>query len=165
MTKDPIVEEIHAIREEIAKRYNYDLDAIVEAMRDGGNAPPSHRVAQQHLPGTSMTDRRDFLKTRGEKVCVVGYCYGGSLAWLSAAKLEGLAAASSYYGSMVQANAALTPLCPTIVHLGRTELGLDAFLHRVADLTAPRGGEGGPQLLGRWRELEEDGDLPLGNPQ
>jgi len=33
MTKDPIVEEIHEIREEIAKRYNYDLDAIVEAMR------------------------------------------------------------------------------------------------------------------------------------
>ena len=69
---------------------------------------------------------RDFLKTRGEKVCVVGYCYGGSLAWLAAGKLEGLAASSSYYGSMVQANAALTPLCPTIVHLGRTDPGIPA---------------------------------------
>ena len=69
---------------------------------------------------------RDFLKTRGEKVCVVGYCYGGSLAWLSAAKVEGLAASSSYYGSMVQANAALTPMCPTIVHLGRTDPGIPA---------------------------------------
>jgi len=69
---------------------------------------------------------RDFLKTRGEKVCIVGYCYGGSLTWLSAAKVEGLSAASSYYGSMVQANAALTPLCPTIVHLGRTDAGIPA---------------------------------------
>ncbi|HEY0649039.1 dienelactone hydrolase family protein [Phenylobacterium sp.] len=69
---------------------------------------------------------RDFLKQRGGKVCVVGYCYGGSLTWLSACKVEGLAAASSYYGSMVQANAALSPLCPTIVHLGRTDGGIPA---------------------------------------
>jgi carboxymethylenebutenolidase len=69
---------------------------------------------------------RDFLKTRGEKVCVVGYCYGGSLAWLAAAGVEGLAAASSYYGSMVKANAALAPRCPVIVHLGRNDPGIDA---------------------------------------
>ena len=62
-----------------------------------------------------------FLRTRGSKVCIVGYCYGGSLAWLAAGKVDGLAAASSYYGSMVQANAALTLNCPTIVHLGRTD--------------------------------------------
>jgi carboxymethylenebutenolidase len=62
-----------------------------------------------------------FLRTRGEKVCIVGYCYGGSMAWLAAASVEGLSAASSYYGSMVQANAALALKCPTIVHLGRTD--------------------------------------------
>jgi carboxymethylenebutenolidase len=69
---------------------------------------------------------RDFLKSRGEKVCVVGYCYGGSLAWLSAARLDGISAASSYYGSMVKANAALPLNCPTIVHLGRTDPGIPA---------------------------------------
>jgi carboxymethylenebutenolidase len=75
---------------------------------------------------TDIAACREFLKTRGEKVCVVGYCYGGSLAWLSACQLEGLAAASSYYGSMVQANAALHPKAPTIVHLGRTDPGIPA---------------------------------------
>src|SRR5436190_2178197 len=69
---------------------------------------------------------RDFLSQRGGKVCIVGYCYGGSLTWLSAGRVEGLAAASSYYGSMVQANAALKPMCPTIVHLGRTDAGIPA---------------------------------------
>jgi len=69
---------------------------------------------------------RDFLAQRGGKVCIVGYCYGGSLTWLSAGRVEGLAAASSYYGSMVQANAALKPRCPTIVHLGRTDPGIPA---------------------------------------
>ena len=69
---------------------------------------------------------RDFLNKHGGKVHVVGYCYGGSLAWLSAAKVDGLAAASSYYGSMVQANADLAPKCPVIVHLGRTDPGIPA---------------------------------------
>lgn len=68
---------------------------------------------------------RDFLSPRG-KVMTVGYCYGGSLAWLAAAKVEGLAAASSYYGSLVQANAALKPLCPVIIHLGRDDQGIPA---------------------------------------
>ena len=68
---------------------------------------------------------RDFLSPRG-KVCIVGYCYGGSMTWLAAGKLDGLAAASSYYGSMVRANAALTPKCPTIVHLGRLDEGIPA---------------------------------------
>jgi carboxymethylenebutenolidase len=66
---------------------------------------------------------RDFLKPRG-KVFVVGYCYGGSFAWIAAGEMEGLAAASSYYGSLVRANATLTPKCPTIVHLGRLDAGI-----------------------------------------
>lgn len=68
---------------------------------------------------------REFLAPRG-KVCVVGYCYGGSLAWLAAGQLDGLAAASSYYGSLVKANAALRPRCPTIIHLGRNDQGIPA---------------------------------------
>jgi carboxymethylenebutenolidase len=66
---------------------------------------------------------RDVLAPHG-KVFVVGYCYGGSLAWLAAGRLDGLSGASSYYGSMVQANASLKPKCPTLVHLGR----LDAMI-------------------------------------
>jgi len=68
---------------------------------------------------------RDALAPRG-KVFIVGYCYGGSLAWLAACKLTGLSGASSYYGSLVGANADLTPNCPTIVHLGRLDAGIPA---------------------------------------
>ena len=68
---------------------------------------------------------RDFLKQRG-KVCIVGYCYGGSLAWMSASFVEGLAAASSYYGSMVQQFADLPLHCPAIVHLGHTDAHIPA---------------------------------------
>jgi hypothetical protein len=33
MATDPIVDEIHAIREEIARRHDYNLDAIVETFQ------------------------------------------------------------------------------------------------------------------------------------
>ena len=33
MWKDPIVEEIHAIRRQIAKECNYDLEQVVERLR------------------------------------------------------------------------------------------------------------------------------------
>jgi carboxymethylenebutenolidase len=68
---------------------------------------------------------RDYLAERG-KVCVVGYCYGGSLTWLAASMIDGLAAASSYYGSMVQQFADLPLRCPTIVHLGHLDHGIPA---------------------------------------
>jgi carboxymethylenebutenolidase len=68
---------------------------------------------------------RDYLSPWG-KVFVVGYCYGGSMAWMAAGRLDGLSGASSYYGSMVRAQAALAPKCPTIVHLGRLDTGIPA---------------------------------------
>ena len=68
---------------------------------------------------------RDALTSAG-KVFVVGYCYGGSLAWLAAAKVPGLSGASSYYGSLVKDNAALKPMCPVIVHLGRKDAMIPA---------------------------------------
>jgi carboxymethylenebutenolidase len=95
--------------------------------------PAGMQAGIAHARGTPLDQAladlaacRDFLKAHGEKVCVVGYCYGGSLAWLAAGKLDGISAASSYYGSLVQANAALTPRCPTLIHLGRTDHGIPA---------------------------------------
>jgi carboxymethylenebutenolidase len=48
------------------------------------------------------------------------------MAWLAAGRLDGLSGSSSYYGSMVKANATLKPKCPTIVHLGRLDTGIPA---------------------------------------
>ena len=39
------------------------------------------------------------LTTAGHKVGVVGYCLGGSLAWLSATRIDGLACTIGYYGA------------------------------------------------------------------
>ena len=59
----------------------------------------------------------DMLKAAG-KVCITGYCYGGTMSWLAAARLDGLSAASCYYGGNIAQMLGLRPQCPTICHLG-----------------------------------------------
>lgn len=77
----------------------------------------------------------DDLAPRGP-VFAVGYCLGGSLVWLAASKLTGLAAGSAYYGSMIAANAELPLNAPVIVHLGRKDGHIPADAVRAKVLAA-----------------------------
>jgi carboxymethylenebutenolidase len=54
------------------------------------------------------------------KVGIVGYCWGGLLAWRSACLLTGLAAAAPYYGGGMTSppEAARTPQVPVMAHFG-----------------------------------------------
>lgn len=66
----------------------------------------------------------DQLRADGP-VFVIGYCYGGSVAWAAATQLEGVAAASAYYGSMVPKFAEeAAPRVPVIAHFGRYDAGI-----------------------------------------
>ena len=49
---------------------------------------------------------------------VVGYCMGGSAAWVSACRLPGLACTVGYYGGMVAKFAGEQPKCPVMLHFG-----------------------------------------------
>ena len=66
----------------------------------------------------------DSLKGKGP-VFMTGYCYGGSVTWAVAGQSESLAAASSYYGSLVPTTFAdQPPKCATICHFGRYDAGI-----------------------------------------
>jgi len=58
------------------------------------------------------------------KVGVVGFCLGGTIAYLAATRLEGLAAASCFYGGRIDAFAAERPRCPTQLHYGAEDQGI-----------------------------------------
>lgn len=78
-----------------------------------------------HPIETSVADVQacvDALKAKGP-VFAVGYCYGGSVAWLAAARVDGLAAVSSYYGRLVPESKE-APEVPTIAHFGRHDHGI-----------------------------------------
>ena len=59
--------------------------------------------------------------SKGGKVGVVGYCWGGTLAFAAAVNIPGVAAASGYYGAGVAAMCDKTPVAPTILHFGETD--------------------------------------------
>jgi carboxymethylenebutenolidase len=64
------------------------------------------------------------LRTEGMKVGVVGYCLGGSLAWLAATRVDGVAAAVGYYGGAVAEFATERPKCPVLIHWGETDASI-----------------------------------------
>ena len=62
----------------------------------------------------------DAVKHAG-KVGIVGYCYGGYVSWLSAARVQGLAAAAPYYGGGVTGKIDEQPKCPVMLHFGERD--------------------------------------------
>ena len=67
------------------------------------------------------------------KVGIVGYCFGGSMAWLAACRLS-LDAAVCYYGSRIPAFSGEAPRCPLIAHFGRQDAGIP--LEKVEQVAA-----------------------------
>jgi carboxymethylenebutenolidase len=55
------------------------------------------------------------------KVGIVGYCWGGLVTWLAAAKIPGLSAAVPYYGGGILDNAGLEPKVPLMGHFGERD--------------------------------------------
>ncbi len=62
----------------------------------------------------------DALRGAGE-VGIVGYCWGGAVAWVAANKLSGVARAVSYYGSRIVNYIDLAPQIPVQMHVGRND--------------------------------------------
>jgi carboxymethylenebutenolidase len=59
-------------------------------------------------------------KQTGKPAGVVGYCYGGTLAWLAATRLSP-AAAVGYYGGHIGKFAGETPKAPVLLHFGKED--------------------------------------------
>jgi carboxymethylenebutenolidase len=62
----------------------------------------------------------DVAKERG-KVGIVGYCFGGSIAWAAACTLPDLSAAVGYYGGQILAMKDMRPRVPIMLHFGEKD--------------------------------------------
>jgi carboxymethylenebutenolidase len=70
---------------------------------------------------------RDALKKMGiQKIGIVGYCFGGSVSWLTACRLDGFAAATCYYGGNIADFANEKPKCPVLIHVGDQDKSITA---------------------------------------
>ena len=58
---------------------------------------------------------------KGQPIGVVGYCWGGSLAWNAATRLDDVSAAVGYYGGMIPDMVDELPRHPVMLHFGESD--------------------------------------------
>jgi len=99
----------------------------VERGLDIGYTPADIERGRVFIPkmqwDTVMKDAaaaRDNIKSAG-KVGIVGYCWGGTVSWVAAARLSGIAGALCYYGGGIPGLIGEQPKCPLMFHWGETD--------------------------------------------
>ncbi len=132
-----VVQEIFGLSDhikEMAERFGAEgYEAIAPSMYDraepgfivqpadvAANMARGVALATGNGPENAMNDIGgvfDVLSKSG-KVCITGYCYGGTMSWQAGSRIDGLAAASCYYGGNIAQMVGMKPKCPTICHFG-----------------------------------------------
>ena len=143
-----IVQEIFGVNSHIKKvcdgfaadGYVALAPAIFERVEPGfaiGYSPEDierGRAVRMKIPLDDMVkDVRAAVKAlAAEKlpVGVVGYCLGGTLAWLAATRVDGVACAVGYYGGGIADTATETPRCPALLHFGETDQSIPKEHHQ-----------------------------------
>jgi carboxymethylenebutenolidase len=72
---------------------------------------------------------------------IVGYCWGGSLAWIAATQTKLFNAASGWYGGLIVQTKDAAPNCPVQLHFGEQDTGIP-----MADVEAIRAAQPGIEL-------------------
>jgi carboxymethylenebutenolidase len=66
----------------------------------------------------------DALKKEGGPVAMIGFCMGGTVAFIAATRLGGLAASICYYGGQIVRFADNKPRCPVQMHFGEKDASI-----------------------------------------
>ena len=93
----------------------------VELGYEGPDWQKGIALARQSSPTVAVTDVAavlEYLRRLTAKKCgVIGYCFGGTVAWLAAARLDP-GAAVGYYGGYIAHFGQENPHCPVMLHFG-----------------------------------------------
>jgi carboxymethylenebutenolidase len=73
---------------------------------------------------------------------IVGYCWGGTVAWHGATRTSAFAAACGWYGGGIAAAKDETPNCPVQLHFGETDASIP-----LADVEAIRKAQPGVEIF------------------
>ena len=60
----------------------------------------------------------------GKKLGIVGYCFGGTVAWWGATRTDKFSAASCWYGGGIPGTKNETPHCPVQMHFGEKDASI-----------------------------------------
>ncbi len=96
---------------------NFDVGYTPEDIAKGRELRPKITLDM------AMKDTRAAVNEakKAGKVGIVGYCWGGFVAWMASAKVSGLACAVPYYGGGILDNADIEPKVPVMGHFGEKD--------------------------------------------
>lgn len=109
-----------AIAPQIFDRIERDIELGYEAEDMGRGVELAFQKLDRALTLQDLQATIEVAAGHG-KVGVVGYCFGGLLTWLSACELDGISAASAYYGGGVAGELERSAKCPVIMHFGELD--------------------------------------------
>lgn len=112
------------------------FDRAEKSVSLGYDAPSREKGIQlkKQVDEVALNDVAACLKAGDQSLprFIIGYCWGGSLAWRAALSMHGLAGAVAYYGGEVPGLAEHSAYCPVLAHFGTLDKGIpqdkvDAF--------------------------------------
>ncbi|MGI8771206.1 MAG: dienelactone hydrolase family protein [Acidobacteriaceae bacterium] len=100
------------------------VEKHVELSYEGADMQRAMSLAKQLKPEQAILDvsaALNYVRQQSEKKAgVIGYCYGGLIAWLSATRLKPDAAVG-YYAGRIGDFAGETPHAPVMLHFGKKD--------------------------------------------
>ncbi len=132
-----VVQEIFGVNDHIrrvadgyaADGYRVIAPALFDRVRPGielgytdADIAEGRKIRGQLTFEQALADVEAARKALGDgNIGIVGYCWGGTVTWLASARLQGFAAAASYYGGGIGQFAAEHPRCPAQCHFGEMD--------------------------------------------
>ena len=122
----------HVCDEFAAQGYRVIAPALFDRVRRGvelGYQPAdvaAGRDLRAEVPeaGTLADIEAAAAGLHGSKLGIVGYCWGGTVAWFGATRTTRFAAAVGWYGGGIAATRSETPHCPVQLHFGEADTGI-----------------------------------------
>jgi carboxymethylenebutenolidase len=105
------------------------IERGVELGYDGADREMALGLMPKLDPAKALADIEAAMQfarsATGKKIGVIGYCFGGTMAWFAAARLHP-SAAVGYYGGRIGNYVGETPSAPVMLHFGKQDAHIPA---------------------------------------
>jgi len=71
--------------------------------------------------GACCLDIQSVINALEPPVFILGFCFGGTAAWVAACRCDGIAATSAFYGGHIVAYGSETPRSPIMLHFAKAD--------------------------------------------
>lgn len=97
------------------------IDPAFEAGYDAEGVAKGRAAAAASPWAQVAADMQAAVDALAPPIFVAGFCWGGSVTWLAAARCRGISAAAAFYGRQIITLLDETPRCPIELHYGEKD--------------------------------------------